>query len=103
MAETVFSNLRLRGTLAVVGITTLATAGITTATITTLGVTTATVGTANVQTLSGSTVRAKTFSGATLYRSGTQHQGALCRQTGGLIGACSTAVNESGDCVCGNP
>ena len=76
---------------------------ITTLTATTANITTGNITTANVQTLSGATVRAKTFSGATLYRSGTQHQGVICRQTGGLIGACSSDINASGDCVCGDP
>lgn len=98
-----FTSLGVAGTLAVTGVATLASVVITAGTITTLGVTTATITTANVQTLSGATVRAKTFSGATLYRSGTQHQGVICRQTGGLIGACSSTINASGDCVCGNP
>jgi len=63
MAETVFQNLRTRGTLAVVGVATLASVVITTATITTIGVTTANITTANVQTLSGATIRANQANG----------------------------------------
>lgn len=52
MAETVFDNLRIRGTLTLVGVTMLVTAIITTLTVTTL---TATTG--NFQTMSGATLK----------------------------------------------
>ena len=104
------TSLSVKNTLAVGGLATLASVLITTATITTLGVTTANITTANVQTLSGATINAvqangkvvtKTLSGTNLKLNGTQAQGALCHQTGGTIGACSTAINAVGDCTCG--
>lgn len=99
---TVFQNLRARGTLVVVGLTTLGTAVITTLTLTTGNITTANITTANVQTVSGSTIRAKTATAATLVigGAGDKKNQAVCFGTGGALGYCTNAVSAAGVCSC---
>ena len=77
MAETVFQNLRVRGTLTLVGLTTLVTAVVTTLTVTTGNFTTA-----NIQTLSGTTILA-TEVGDSI--EGTTISGATIRNTAGTF------------------
>lgn len=94
MAETVFSNLRTRGTLAVVGLATLATA-----VVTTIGITTANITTANVQTLSGSTIKntAGTFVvDGTDVESTITYSGSVVRAIGGFTGSTLTVSDTSG-------
>ncbi len=50
--------------------------------------------------LSGSLVAKTNLSGASLNVNGTKSQGVLCRQTGGIIGACSNQPAANGHCVC---
>jgi len=109
MAETVFSNLRARGTLVVVGLATLGTAAVTTLTLTTGTITTANITTANIQTLSGATIdmrdsgdliRASTLSGATLSVNGGGSGKILCSKTDGTVGFCSDAAYGTGVCSC---
>lgn len=108
MAETVFDNLRIRGTLTLAGVTTLVTAIITTLTVTTL---TATTG--NFQTMSGATLKlgggtttiTGTTANLTLSPLGPSVNKLACIKAGGTLGyiavtASGTIAKSSGAISC---